>query len=180
MTEIWLEGICVTPIKLHDRGELRQGAHSLTMFAARKTSRESSGRDWVRPGRSTAVTELVGEYGTLSRSQWTTSLTSAEQARPCIVGWSDGVHKGQSILDDDGHGIENIPIHATVAKTDDEIVVDLSESDDQVIWIVNSFSPMLWVVRTRSSAGLVRSSLSRTTENHNLCGAPSVLCSTVG
>ena len=44
------------------------------------------------------ATEAVGEV-----------LDSAErQSRACIRTWKDGVYTGLSILDDDGHGIENI------------------------------------------------------------------------
>ena len=45
------------------------------------------------------------------------------------------------MLDDDGHGIEDIAIRATVTKKGDSLVVDLTESRDQVIGFVNSSYP---------------------------------------
>ena len=46
--------------------------------------------------------------------------------------WKDGVYKGVSILDDDGHGATDIAIRATVTKRGDSLTVDLSASDPQV------------------------------------------------
>ena len=69
-------------------------------------------------------------------------LDSAErQARACIRGWKDGVYRGESVLDDDGHGITDIPIRATVTKKGDSLIVDLSDSHEQVIGFVNSSFP---------------------------------------
>jgi N-methylhydantoinase B len=69
-------------------------------------------------------------------------LDSAErQARACIRGWKDGVYRGEAVLDDDGHGIEDIPIRATVVKKGDGLTVDLTESHPQVIGFVNSSFP---------------------------------------
>src|SRR5262249_3477860 len=58
-----------------------------------------------------------------------------------IRGWKDGVYRGESILDDDGHGISDIHIRATVTKRGDGLVVDLGECDPQVIGFVNSSYP---------------------------------------
>ena len=69
-------------------------------------------------------------------------LDSAEgQVRDCLRGWKDGVYRGESVLDDDGHGIEDIAIRATVTKKSDALTVDLSDSDAQVIGFVNSSFP---------------------------------------
>src|SRR5215469_16379019 len=59
----------------------------------------------------------------------------------CIRGWKDGVYRGVSVLDDDGHGIEDIALRATVSKKGDSLIVDLTECDPQVIGFVNSSYP---------------------------------------
>ena len=69
-------------------------------------------------------------------------LDSAERrTRACIAGWKDGVYRGLSILDDDGHGIEDIKLRATVTKKGDSLIVDLTGCDPQVIGFVNSSYP---------------------------------------
>src|SRR5439155_4256573 len=70
------------------------------------------------------------------------TLDGAErQARACVKTWRDGVYRGASILDDDGHGATDIPIRATVTKKGDGLVIDLSDSAPQVTGFVNSAFP---------------------------------------
>jgi N-methylhydantoinase B len=64
--------------------------------------------------------------------------SSEAQARACIDSWTDGTYSSESIMDDDGHGIENIHVRATVTVKGDSVSVDLSDSDPQVKGIVNS------------------------------------------
>jgi N-methylhydantoinase B len=69
-------------------------------------------------------------------------LDAAErQARGCIREWKDGVYEGESVLDDDGHGTEDIAIRATVTKKGSGLVVDLTKSHPQVKGFVNSSYP---------------------------------------
>src|SRR5947199_319106 len=63
------------------------------------------------------------------------------QARACVATWKDGVYKGESVLDDDGHDAKDIAIRATVTKKGDSLIVDLRESDPQVKGFVNSAFP---------------------------------------
>src|SRR5437867_10343013 len=69
-------------------------------------------------------------------------LDGAElQARRCVKGWRDGVYRGETILDDDGHGFTDIWIRATVTKRGDALTVDLSDSHPQVTGFINSSFP---------------------------------------
>ena len=69
-------------------------------------------------------------------------LDGAErQVRSVISGWRDGIYHGEAVLDDDGHGAEDIHIRAEVTKRGSDLVVDLSESDPQVTGFVNSSYP---------------------------------------
>ncbi len=69
-------------------------------------------------------------------------LDGAErQARACVRTWKDGVYRGVTVLDDDGHGAGDIPIRATVTKKGDALTIDLSESSPQVTGFVNSAFP---------------------------------------
>jgi N-methylhydantoinase B len=86
---------------------------------------------------------LVEEYGAKTVVDAVDEiLDGAErQARACVATWKDGVYRGESVLDDDGHGATDIAIRATVTKKGDGLLVDLRASDPQVTGFVNSALP---------------------------------------
>ena len=66
-------------------------------------------------------------------------LDGAErQARAVIAAWQDGVYEGEAMLDDDGHGVEDIHIRARVTKQGSDLTVDLTDCHPQVTGFVNS------------------------------------------
>jgi N-methylhydantoinase B len=145
-TEIWQEGIRITPLKLHDRGELRDDV--LQMLAANvRHSRDFLGdlRAMIGSARlgERRLLRLVDEYGveTLTAAVGEILDSAERQARACVQTWSDGVYQGEAILDDDGHGITDIHIRATVTKQGDSLTIDLTDSHPQVIGFVNSSYP---------------------------------------
>ena len=79
------------------------------------------GHDRLGPARRAAAAALLDEYGARAPcSAIDAILDGAErQARACIGGWKDGVYRGEAMLDDDGHGITDIHIRATVTKQGD-------------------------------------------------------------
>ena len=69
-------------------------------------------------------------------------LDGAErQVRAVIAGWPDGVYHGEAVLDDDGHGAEDVYIRARVTKRGSDLEVDLSDSHPQVTGFINSSYP---------------------------------------
>ncbi len=145
-TEIWQEGIRITPLKLYERGELRRDV--LEMLATNVRHPRDFRGDLAAMIGSARVGErrllaLAGEFG------WATTyaaieavLDSAErQTRAVIAEWKDGVYQGEAILDDDGHGYRDIAIRATVTKRGSGLIVDLSDSHEQVVGFVNSSYP---------------------------------------
>jgi len=145
-TEIWQEGIRITPLRLYEKGELRRDV--MEMIATNVRHPRDFRGDLAAMIGSARVGErrllaLAGEFG------WETTyaaieavLDSAErQTRAVIAGWKDGVYKGEGILDDDGHGFTDIAIRATVTKRGSGLVIDLSDSHEQVIGFVNSSYP---------------------------------------
>jgi N-methylhydantoinase B len=145
-TEIWQEGIRVTPLKLHDRGELRDDV--LHMLATNvRHARDFLGdlRAMIGSARLGAgrLLRLVDEYSleTVSAAVGEILDSAERQARACVQTWSDGVYRGEATLDDDGHGITDIHIRATVTKQGDSLTVDLTDSHPQVIGFVNSSLP---------------------------------------
>jgi N-methylhydantoinase B len=145
-TEIWQEGVRIPPLKLYDAGALRDDVLETVALNVRHP-RDFKGDLNAMIG-STRVGErrirrLIEEYGLPTVLAAVSEILdgSERQARACIRQWKDGVFRGESVLDDDGHGIEDIAIRATVTKKGDSLVVDLTESRDQVIGFVNSSYP---------------------------------------
>ena len=145
-TEIWQEGIRVPPLRLYEKGVLRRDVFEMLVLNVRHPNdfrgdvAAMIGSAHVGERRLLA---LAGEFG------WPTTHAAIEavldgaerQARAVIAAWKDGVYKGEAVLDDDGHGIENIHIRATVTKSGSDLTVDLTASDPQVIGFVNSSHP---------------------------------------
>ena len=145
-TEIWQEGIRITPLKLYDRGELRDDVLQMVATNVRHP-RDFQGDLRAMMGSARIgerrLLKLVDDYGLdIVLETIGEILDGAErQSRECIRGWKDGVFKGEAILDDDGHGVSDVHIRATVTKKGDSLTVDLSDSHRQVTGFINSAYP---------------------------------------
>ena len=145
-TEIWQEGLRITPLKLYDAGELRDDVLQMITTNVRHPHdfmgdlRAMIGSAKIGERRLRA---LLDEYGPPTVVAAVDEiLDGAErQARDCVSTWKDGVYRGESILDDDGHGVTDIWIRATVTKQGDGLVVDLRDSHPQVSGFINSSFP---------------------------------------
>jgi N-methylhydantoinase B len=72
-------------------------------------------------------------------------LDGAErQTRAEIARWQDGVYRGEALLDDDGRGNNDIHIRATVTKRGSDLLIDLSDSHEQVASFINSSYPNMY------------------------------------
>ena len=128
-TEIFQEGIRITPLRLYAAGAVREDV--LTMLATNVRHPRDFRGDLAAMIGSARVGErrllaLLAEYGPAVTAEAVEAiLDGAErQTRACIAGWKDGVYRGEAVLDDDGHGIEDIHIRATVRKKGSDLVVD--------------------------------------------------------
>ena len=145
-TEIWQEGIRVTPLRLYDRGVVRRDVLEMLVTNVRHPHdfrgdlAAMIGSAHVGQRRMLA---LAGEFG------WETTHAAIEavldgaerQARAVIATWKDGVYRGEAFLDDDGHGYTDIHVRATVTKRGSDLTIDLSDSHEQVVGFVNSSYP---------------------------------------
>ena len=145
-TEIWQEGIRITPLRLYEAGALRDDV--LAMLATNVRHPRDFQGDLAAMIGSARVGErrllaLLAEYGPGPTAAAVEAILDGteRQTRACIESWKDGVYKGEAILDDDGHGFRDIHIRATVKKKGSDVVVDLSESHPQVTGFVNSSYP---------------------------------------
>jgi N-methylhydantoinase B len=148
-TDIWQEGIRITPLRLYDRGEVRRDL--LEMIATNVRHPRDFRGDLAAMIGSAHVGErrllaLVAEFGwPMANAAIEAVLDGAErQTRAVIVEWKDGVYKGEALLDDDGRGNNNIHIRATVTKRGSDLLIDLSDSHEQVTSFVNSSYPNMY------------------------------------
>jgi N-methylhydantoinase B len=145
-TEIWQEGIRITPLRLYEAGVVRDDV--LKMIATNVRHPRDFQGDLAAMIGSARVGErrllaLLEEYGALIVGPAIDAiLDGAErQARACIAQWKDGVYRGEAVLDDDGHGFRDVYIRAKVTKRGSDLTVDLTGSHPQVIGFVNSSYP---------------------------------------
>jgi N-methylhydantoinase B len=145
-TDIWQEGIRVTPLRLYDRGVVRRDL--LEMLATNVRHPRDFRGDLAAMIGSAHVGErrmqaLAGELGWARTHEAIEAvLDGAErQSRAVIASWKDGVYKGEAVLDDDGHGSEDVYIRATITKAGSDLTIDLTDSHPQVVGFINSSYP---------------------------------------
>jgi N-methylhydantoinase B len=142
-TEIWQEGLRITPLRLYDAGELREDV--LQMLATNVRHPRDFRGDLAAMIGSARVGErrvqaLLAEYGVERTLAGVGAvLDSAERrTRACIAEWKDGVYRGEAIIDDDGRGTRDLWIRATVTKRGSDLTVDLTDCHPQVTSFINS------------------------------------------
>jgi N-methylhydantoinase B len=142
-TEIWQEGLRITPLRLYDAGTVREDV--LQMIATNVRHPRDFRGDLAAMIGSARVGErrlhaLLAEYGvdaTLAGIE--AVLDSAERrTRACIAEWTDGVFRGEALIDDDGRGHRDLRIRATVTKRGSDLTVDLTDCHPQVTSFINS------------------------------------------
>jgi N-methylhydantoinase B len=145
-TEIWQEGLRITPLRIYDRGEPRRDL--LEMIATNVRHPRDFRGDLAAMIGSAHVGErrllaLAAEFGwPVAKAAIEAVLDGAEhRTRAVIAQWRDGVYRGEAVLDDDGRGNSDIHIGATVTKRGSDLVIDLSDSHPQVASFINSSYP---------------------------------------
>src|SRR4051794_39992349 len=148
-TDIWQEGIRITPLKLYDRGEVRRDV--MQMIATNVRHPRDFRGDLAAMIGSAHLGEqrflaLAREFGwEVTQAAIEAVLDGAErQTRAVIAEWRDGVYFGEALLDDDGRGNDDIHIRATVTKSGSDLKIDLSDSHPQVTSFINSSYPNLY------------------------------------
>ncbi|MBM3525805.1 MAG: hydantoinase B/oxoprolinase family protein, partial [Alphaproteobacteria bacterium] len=145
-TEIWQEGLRITPLRLYARGALlRDVMEMITINVRHPRDFRGDLAAMIGSARLGAkrLEAFAAEFG------WPTAhaaiaavMDGAErQARAVISTWKDGVYKGEAWLDDDGHGERDIAIRATVTKRGSDLTIDLSDCHKQVTGFINSSYP---------------------------------------
>jgi N-methylhydantoinase B len=142
-TEIYQEGLRIPPMKLYEAGRLRDDV--LDMIALNiRNPRDFRGDLAAMVGAAhlgeRRLTKLFSEFDAATVNQAIEDILDASerQSRAIVASWKDGVFHGEALLDDDGHGREDIRIKAKVTKRGGDIEVDLTGSDPQTTSFVNS------------------------------------------
>src|SRR2546428_115496 len=113
-TEIWQEGLRITPLKLYDAGELRDDVLKMVTTNVRHP------HDFMGDLRAMIGSARVGERRLLALVEDYGSKTVIEavdeildgaerQARATIHGWEDGTDRGEAGPDGRGHRRRNAP-----------------------------------------------------------------------
>lgn len=142
-TEIFQEGLRITPLRIYDRGKPREDL--LAMLAVNvRHPRDFRGDLAAMIGSAKLcekrLRELIGEFG--SARLWPAIEAmldgSEKRTRAIVASWPQGTYYGEAFLDDDGRGRNDVAIRATVTVRDGEVEVDLTRSDAQARSFVNS------------------------------------------
>lgn len=141
--EIWHEGLRFSPVKLVERGELRQEVWDLLIRNTRLP--ETAKGDLNAMVGACAIGEdriraICARYGleTIRESVSWIFDYSERLFRERVRTWPNGTYKAQSTLDTDFAGRRDLTIRASVTVKDDAIEVDFSGTDPQSEGIVNS------------------------------------------
>jgi N-methylhydantoinase B len=142
-TEIWQEGLRITPLKLYDAGELREDV--MQMIATNVRHPRDFRGDLAAMIGSARVGErrlhaLLAEHGVKEALAGVEAVLDAAErrTRACISEWKDGVYRGEAIIDDDGRGQRDLWIRAVVTVRGSDLTVDISDCHPQVTSFINS------------------------------------------
>jgi len=140
---IWHEGLRIPPMKLSERGSIREDLLRLVCENTRKP--EDTRGDIMAQISSILIggkriDTLIGEYGVDKIEQCSEAILDAGEAamRAQFARWKPGTYTGVSYLDSDGVGGRRIPITACVVLTNNDIEIDFRQCPDQVASFINS------------------------------------------
>ncbi|WP_018296804.1 hydantoinase B/oxoprolinase family protein [Corynebacterium lubricantis] len=141
-TEIFQEGIRVPPIRLYAAGELQRETLALLLMNIRtadKTRGDLMAQVAANRLGTRRINELIDEWGVAGFHRAGQALISyaERRTRAAIQALPDGTGRFTDYLEHDGVEEASIPIVATVTVRGDEILIDLTETSDQVRGAVN-------------------------------------------
>jgi N-methylhydantoinase B len=142
-TEIWQEGLRIPPMRIHERGRVREDVMAMLALNVRHPF-EFNGDLAAQVGSvhlaERRLQRLMQEFSADVVDAAVERILDASetQARAIFESWPDGTYHGQALMDDDGRGHEDITIRAAVTIAGSDLTIDLSTSDDEVDSFINS------------------------------------------
>ncbi len=171
-TSIYQEGLIIPPVKLIDGGKINQDILELILANVRtREEREGDIASQINANRKgiERLKETMERHGTSKTLDYANHLMDYAEllARSIIKAIPDGTYKFQDVMDDDGMGAENIPIKLKLTSRRDSLILDFSETSQQVKGPINAvrsitLSCVLYVMRcllpedTPTNDGLMR------------------------
>ena len=141
--EIWHEGIRIPPVKLAERGLIREDLLRLICANTRKPN-DLRGDIMAQVASVTIgaqrLQELFERYGADQIEGCVEGILDAGEAsmRAQISRAKPGTYTGVSYLEDDGAGNHNVPITVKLTIEKDSAIVDFTDCPDQVSSFMNS------------------------------------------
>jgi len=151
-TDVWQEGFRLAPIKIAEKGETRRDVVRL-LSANNRIPQIMEGDLNAMIGACKVgerrIIRLVEKYG-LSKVLEAIAYVldySERRVRAEIDSWPDGEYRGESILDQDFAGTQNVNVMVTIRVKGDRCTVDFTGSHPQTRGFVNSVpgNTMSWV-----------------------------------
>jgi N-methylhydantoinase B len=141
--DVWQEGFRLPPMKVFDRGQLRQDVWDLMMANTRIPDTITGDFNAMVGGCRVGerrILELVERYGMENVIESVDYILDYSEAlvRKGISEWPDGTYTGESILDHDYAGTRNVPVRVAIRKQDTGVTVDFKGSAEQTPGFVNS------------------------------------------
>ena len=135
-TDIWSEGLQISPLKIADRGEMRKDVLNFLLENVRY-------RDFIygdlmsqigsaKTGKKRLL-ELLDTWGadTLKRFSREIIAYADRRTREELATWPDGIYEAEAWVDSDGYGRTDIAIHCTLTIDGHNLTVDFEGSDPQ-------------------------------------------------
>lgn len=142
-TDIWKEGLQISPIKLEERGRLRGDV--LRLYLENMRYRDFLYGDLmsqvgsVKTGKR-RVLELIDKWGveTLKRFSEEVIAYADRRTTDAISSFPDGTYRAEAWVDSDGTGQTDIAVRCELTITGSDIHIDFSGSDPQARGGVNA------------------------------------------
>jgi N-methylhydantoinase B len=142
-TDIWQEGFRLAPMKICEKGEMRRDV--LRMLSANNrvpTVMEGDLNAMIGACKvgEERIIRLVNKYGldTVLKAIEYILAYSERRVRSEIASWPDGEYVGESILDQDFNGSDDVNVRVRLKVKGDRCTVDLGGSHPQTRGFVNS------------------------------------------
>jgi N-methylhydantoinase B len=144
-TEIYQEGIIIPPVKLFEKGELKEDLLALIVKNVR-TSEERAGdiRAQVSANKigEKRVSELLGKYG---RETFLAAMEeildySERMMRAQIRRFPKGTFEAVDFMDNDGTSDDPVKLQARITVEEDTLSIDFSGTDAQRMGNINAVS----------------------------------------
>jgi N-methylhydantoinase B len=141
--DVWQEGFRIAPMKVYERGELRRDVWDLMVANSRVPEITKGDFSAMLGGCAIGqrrIVELIAKYGIETVLGCVDYILdySERLVRREIAQWPDGRYAGESILDQDFAGTEDVPVRVQIVVEGDGVTVDFTGSAEQVPGFVNS------------------------------------------